>query len=115
MPNLASLQAQPTLASTFGHVAGPSQAEPVAAGARCAAELAVPVLVGPWRARHTLAGLSAEVGARLAGHCRGKGRDCLWHRWGAVAGQPVSWCLKPRLRPIRAQPLSLWLKGTQVA
>lgn len=56
------------LASTFGYVAGTSQAEPVAAGASRAAELAVPVLVGPRRAWHTLAGLSAEVGTGLAGH-----------------------------------------------
>ena len=70
LPHL-SFQARPTLTSTFRYVAGTSQAKPVAAGARCAAELAAPVLVGPRRARRTLARVSMEVGARLAGHCRG--------------------------------------------
>lgn len=72
VPRPPSFHGGPRLTSTFGYVAGTSQAEPVAAGASRAAELAVPVLVSPRRARHTLAGLSAEVGARLAGHCRGK-------------------------------------------
>lgn len=67
-----SLRGGPVLASTFGYIAGTGEAEPIAAGARRAAELAVPVLVGPRHTWHTLARLSAEVGARPAGHCRGK-------------------------------------------
>lgn len=97
-----SLQGGPLLASTLGYVAGTGQAEPVAAGARRAAELAVPVLVGPRRARHTLAWLSAEVGARPAGHCGGNVERLL----GAEVGRcsqavwpSVCWCLKPRLCP----------------
>lgn len=62
----------PALASTFRHVVGTSHTQRVAAGTRCAAELAFHVLVGPRHTQHTLALFAAEVGARPAGHCRGR-------------------------------------------
>lgn len=101
-PAPPSSEGWPLLTSALGYVAGTSQAEPVAAGAWCAAELANPVLVGPRRARHTLAGLPAEVGARPTGHCGGKVERLL----GAEVrsgGQPVrlsiSWHPELRLCP----------------
>ena len=84
-PAPPSSEGWPLLTSALGYVAGTSQAKPVAAGARCAAELANPVLVGPRRARHTLAGLPAEVGARPTGHCGGQSGETAGGRgaeWG---------------------------------
>lgn len=105
VPAPPPLQAGPTLASAFRYVAGTGQAEPVAAGARRAAELAVLVLVGPRCARHALAGLSAEVGTRLAGHCRGKAERLLVAEVRSGDRVACLQCLKPRLCPMNVRTI----------
>lgn len=116
-PSPSSLQGGPALASTLGYVAGTSQAEPIAAGAWRAAELAVPILVGPRCTWHTLAGLSAEVGARCAGHCGGK----VERLPGGRGGEQWPGALSPGtsnpgfVLPDRAHPSSLWLRDPRGA
>ena len=102
-------QGGPPHPAPIGHLSGPTEAQPLAAGGWRAAELAVPVLVGPRGARHTLARLSAEVGARPAGHCKGRVERSLVAEVGVVALGRGG--LSGSVLPDRVQPSSLGLKG----